>query len=390
MKLALVAPVVLEEGGRDDSDLLLVLAKALTLQGFDVEIFTTTAIGERTYEPFYRPGRTRRSDFTINRYNTQEPKEYRSFQLLTRWLFSGLYSRRDEGIWLRQAGPVVPAMVRHLLEREEEFDLFLLFGVTGFNNFELLRKLSKPKVLFIGDHSLELLNLRTFREALAQSRGLVFFGESRKALYGRLYPELMGKVPFMVTPPLTPSLPVLRRSRRFARKHAIPGPYILYRGSLEEEGVTRAIKYFFYLHKRHGLDLSLVLLGRRGIPLIEAEWIKVVEETSEVDEALSGAMVTLHPSLEDPFGYRLLGSLGSGRGCLVDGRNELYRERLARSGAGFFYSGFFDFERVVLDLLRNPDRASRAGCKGRKLYREKYDQEILLPGIVDFLQKAVV
>ena len=75
---------------------------------------------------------------------------------------------------------------------------------------------------------------------------------------------------------------------------------------------------------------------------------------------------------------------------MVDGRNELYRERLARSGAGFFYSGFFDFERVVLDLLRKPDRAFRAGCKGRKLYREKYDQEILLPGIVDFLQKAVV
>ncbi len=390
-RIAIVTPVFDPESEDRKIRNIVNLSNKLFHLGCRVTVFTTTALSTRTYKPYFKKGEFIYKGIDILRFDSKIKKQYSSFQLFTKWLFSGLHSRRDENNWHRQAGPVVPELLNRIQELEDNFDYFFIYGEHSFLNVNIVKKIKKPKILFVLEDKSEVLRLDMFRETLENSDVLVFYSQAQKELYFRIFDSIKDKKNYIIYP-ITEEKVRSDDIANFKFKHRINNPYLFYYGPLNEtSGVGRLLKYFLYYKKLNFASLDLLLMGKREMPLLEDSSITILEiyDDKAVFTALKGALFSVHPSLKDVLSYDMMLSLKAGKTFIADVRNHNYKDFIDRTKAGIGYSSYFEFQEGINYLLNNKEIRQKLNRRAYNLYRNRYREEIILEGFLNFLESLL-
>jgi len=391
MNIAVITPILDFDSKNPEVKTIINLCNNLFHNGHFITFFTTTASSKQTYSSVFKSGKFIYKGMSIYRFNPKFQKHYRGFKKFTSWIFSGLYSRRDEANWLRQAGPVVPNLLSKAKELQDKFDLFLIYGQHSYLNFKIAKHIKKKKMLFVMNDDPKLLKFDMFRETLEMSDALVFFTEHQKNVYNQIFSSINSK-PYSIISPIVDDEINEYDIPSFKIKNNIKKPFLLYLGEIsEKEGSARIMKYFMYYKKMSFADLELVLMGKMSMPVIDHKSIKIIDNYSKKDKhsALKGAFLNILPSTSDIIGYEIINSFKAGKPIIADVRNENYKEYLKKTHAGLPYSDYFEFQEVLNLFFNGKNLNKKLSYKALEAYNQKYNKNIILNRLNNLMEKLI-
>jgi len=352
----------------------------------DVTVLTSCASDHLTWANAFPAGETHDGRLRILRFRTQSPRDMRAFNALSRRRFGRALTRLEEEHWLRAQGPLAPELLRYLAEQSSEHDAFVFFTSLYAPTALGLPQVAARALLVPTAHDEPPLAFGIYDDVFERPRALLCNTPEELSLIARRFPHhararVVG-VGIDAAPRGEPS--------RFALRHAIKGPYLLYVGRMERgKGVEELVS----LHaraRRIDPDVPELLLAGRGSLRLRGEGVRVLGPISDQDkfDGLSGALAAVVPSRMESLSLLALESLAQGTPILVNAASEVLMGQVDRSRAGAGYvdlDGYLDGLRDIAAMGREAGRRARTYAKGHTwdrvmaVYREELGR-ILDPG----------
>jgi glycosyltransferase involved in cell wall biosynthesis len=372
--IAFVCPRFSEQGTVGGAETLLKkLAERAAAAGRRVTFLTTCAESHFTWDNTVPPGTRRIGNLTVHFFPV-DPRDTDTFQRIQQALCAGAQlTLADEETWVRNSVNS-SALYAHLRERGAEYDRIVmgpyLYGlIYAASAIHPTRTLLAPCL-----HDEPFAYLDVTRRLFERVGGCLFNSEPERDLARRLFclPERKGSVvglgldPFEADP------------KAFAARRGLAVPYVIYAGRRESgKGTPLLCDYMQAFRERTGLDIKLVFTGSGPIeaPAELQPHILDVGFVTEEDKqaALAGALAFAHPSTLESLGIVLLEAFLAGTPALVHAGSDVLTWQCRRSGAGFWFRHYPEFEEELLWLAHNEDARRRMGAAGKSYVLREYD-----------------
>jgi len=353
------------------------VAEHLAGHGHDCTVYTTTAQDYVTWRNEYRAGQSVLNAVVINRYAVKRPRDIRSFNALSDWIFSHDHSREDELAWMERQGPFSPDLIRAVGREAAGHDLVIFFTYLYYNTYWGLKAASGRRVLVPTAHDEPALKLGIIREVFSLPQAFIFNTEPEKRMLGRYF-SFEGK--YQDTVGVGVDVPEGVDEAAFRRRYALYSPFILYAGRIEPgKGCAELIEYFLDTSRRNP-ELNLILIGQPLMPIPSHPRIRPLGFVSAEDKnaAMAAAEVTVHPSHLESLCMAALESLAVRTPILVQGETEPLRQHCLDGRSGLFYRNSREFGQA-LDLLLQDGRLRRAmGANGLEYVTRNYLWDIII------------
>lgn len=332
------------------------LAKQLTARGDYVELLTTSARDNRTWENEYQPGETFEEGITVRRFPV-DPRDLESWIPKQISISEGMNLAVDDQLeWMRQGVNSTP-LYEYLVAAQERFDYIFfapyLFGTTFYGSLLVPDK----AVLIPCLHDEHYAYTDIVRSMFSIVGRAVFNCEPERELAQRLFGEVRGGSVGMGfdAPPvqeIESLTPYLGDSR----------PYLLYLGRKETgKGVQVLIDHFVEGKSAGALppELTLVICGggsfsdiERPAVLDRGDVIDIPHVTeAEKKRLIRYSTALCQPSVNESFSIVLMEAWQLGAPVIVNGKCEVTRYHAVESGGGLYYSDAQDFSAVVSELI---------------------------------------
>ena len=387
MHVAFVTPRYGEEVVGGAEDLARRTAEELASRGIEVTALSTCALDHHTWRDHYPAGATSLNGVEVIRFpavtRLGEPKVRKAVQAVA----SGEPAKKKgQELWL--SGVVTsPGLVEHL-RRDSTYThiVFLpyLFGTTYYGS-----RIHPDRSYIIPClHDEPYAHQSLILEMLAGVKGLMFNSAGERRLAARLL-EMKDPGPVVGMGFVQHDFDAAAFRNRFP----VRGDFLLYAGRREEGKNTPLLVDYFrrFSARRPGL-LSLVLLGAGGVE-VPFDCNSIVFDLGRVDEqvkwdAYGAAYAFCQPSCNESLSIVLLESWLAGRPALVNSSCDVTREHAELSGGGLCFSDYESFERMLLMLLEDRDRADRIGLEGRGYVLSEYNWDSVVARLLEALGPA--
>jgi glycosyltransferase involved in cell wall biosynthesis len=357
------------------------LAQRLSDRGDQVEIFTTCAKDNRTWENEFQPGTEAIRNLKIHRFKVDDRN-------LERWIplqisiSQGLsLPINDELDWIGE-GVNSSSLYRTLLERRNDFDLFFfapyLFGTTFWGSLMMPDRSCLIPCLHDEYYAYTQIVQSMFR----QVRGVIFNALAEQELAEQLYGPLIGAEVGMGFEP-----------QHYHIQHPSPleehAPYLLYVGRKETgKNAHLLVDYFIAAKERATIpsDLKLVIVGGGSFSdlhrpeALERGDIVDLNHVSEADKQglMRHAVAVVQPSTNESFSIVLMESWLLGTPVLVHANCAVTRAHVVESGGGLYFADLPDFCGVVAALCKDNDLRATLGYAGKRYVECKYSWPAVL------------
>jgi glycosyltransferase involved in cell wall biosynthesis len=352
-----------------------------------VEIFTTCAKDHVTWANEYPEGTETINGVVVHRFPTTSGRPQRFFSYSERVLsFPEATTLSEAEAFLELQGPGCEPLVEGL--RHSDRDLFAFYPYLYTTTAKALPEVADRSIMHPAAHDEPALHLSVFRRPMTLSRGLVFHTFAERFLVQRLFPVAS-------TPQIVMGLGFEEPSSELGAAKAaadIAGigerPYLLYVGRVEGFKGTTMLGTFFasYKQRRPG-PLALVMAGPVNAQPPPHPDVIVLGPVDEADKwaLLRGAIGFVHPSPHESFSIVLLEAWSEGLPVVVNGRCTVTHEQVARSGGGFWFDSYAEFEVVVDRLCEDAALRRVLGENGRAFVEENYRWPTIIDRYTSFV-----
>ncbi len=369
--IAFVAPRLAGSGAVGGAETLIrALAERAAATGRQVHLLTTCAKSHFTWKNELPAGTRREGPLTIHCFPVDGGRNLDRFGRCQERICRGKFTIDDEQGWLDESvhsSALMAFLESHPFDRIVAGPYF--FGLT----VGIIRRFPEKAFLLPCLHDEAFARVSLFKTFFHQAAGILFNSEPECALARRLYdlPPGKGSVvgmgldDFAVDP------------AAFARSHHINAPYVLYCGRREPlKGTPLLFDYMTAFRLRTGRDVKLVLTGSGDVPvpadlrphLLDAGYVSEKEK----HEAMAGAAVFCHPSLNESFSIVLLESWLARTPVLVRETSAVLQDHCRRSNGGLWFNHYPEFEEELLLLLDQGETRRRLGEAGRQYVLTHY------------------
>jgi glycosyltransferase involved in cell wall biosynthesis len=357
------------------------LATKLAHRGDHVEVFTTCAKDNRTWENVFPAGVSIEGGVIVRRFpvDTRDLEKWVPLQIR---ISEGLRLSVEEQLsWMRESvnsEELYDHIYRHGLTFDAIFFAPYLFGTTFWG--ALIHPSRSVLIPCLHDEYFAYLEIMSvlFREV----RGALFNALPERELAVRLYGAARGGEVGMGFEP-HPTDEVLEPYLDWC------APYILYVGRKETgKNVQLLIDYFISFKDRHPKlsDLRLVVLGGGSFTdlhrphALERDDIIDLDHVSERDKQrlIQHSLCVCQPSVNESFSIVLMEAWLLSVPVLVHAGCDVTRHHAIQSGGGLYFGSQSDFDGVVHELVRNAGLAAQLGVAGRQYVKEQYSWERVL------------
>jgi glycosyltransferase involved in cell wall biosynthesis len=368
------------------------LLKELAVQaagmGYKVTFLATCARNHFTWANELSPGRRQVDGLDVVLFPVDEDRDVGAFLRVQESISVGRsITEHEERVWLENSVNS-SALCRYLGDSVGEFDRVVM-GPYLFGLVYSAARVSPEKTLLVPClHDEPFAYLRVFREMFGSVGGFLFNSEPERDLACRLFgldPDglsVVGKGIEAFDADQT----------AFAVRRKISAPYVLFCGRREGmKGVPLLLDYMAAFRSRTGRDVKLVLTGSGEVD-IPSELVRHVIDcgylsVEEMHEAMAGALVFCHPSLNESFGIVLLESWMARTPALVHAKSVVLRYQCLRSGAGLWFKSYPEFEEELILLLDDRKQRDALGNAGREYVLNEYSWEKIRPKLKEALEK---
>jgi glycosyltransferase involved in cell wall biosynthesis len=355
-----------------------VLAERL-LPWFDVDVLTSCALDYLTWENHYPAGTTTLNGVTVRRFASARQRHPDLNRWWARWSVRKRSPPDEENAWLEEQGPVVPELAAALADERDRYSAFVFFTYLYWPTVVGLRLVANRAVLFPtanpGDPP---LRLGIFRDVFSLPKAIAYCTDEERDFVHRTFgnSSVRHDVIGVGFDPLISDDP-----DRFARRHGITRPYLLFLGRIgASKGCDTLIEYFQAYLKAGGNDFDLVLGGTLELELPASPRIRHVGVVGEPDkaDAFCGAAAVVCPSRLDSLSMLTCEVWSAARPVLVTAESPVISSLCARAQGGAVYGCEADFIQQLGRLAADQDWATACGRSGFRFIQAHYSWEIVL------------
>ena len=362
---------------------------------FEVEILTSTASDYMTWKNDLPEGVALREGIPVHRFAVAITRERYWFELHTR-LMRDVHPARTrsgggqpywrEGLedeFIRFQGPYCPGLHDYLAENTARYAAVLfctyLYPTTYFG----IRGVAPDKAILVPTlHDEPPAYLRVYAQRYGEYRRRIWLTDSEQRVATRLWGNGDGEVIGMAVEH-TESTEAERRA----------APYFLYSGRIEEgKGCREMLDAFLRLRKRGRKNATLVLTGVDNMRLpqrADIEFLGFVDERRKL-ALMAGAAAFVLPSQYESFSIVTLEAMAQRTPVVVNGRCEVLKDHIDRSGSGFHYRTVEELA-ALMERVLDLDAAERAriGDLGRRYVLERYSEAHVQERLIDAVERVV-
>jgi glycosyltransferase involved in cell wall biosynthesis len=287
-----------------------------------------------------------------------------------------------EDEFIRFQGPYCPSLHESLAREADRYAAVVfctyLYPTTYFG----IRSVAPEKVVFVPTlHDEPPAYLHAFAELYATYPHRIWLTGSERRVAERIWRFGGGEVIGMAVDHVESAEP----ERRDA-------PYFLYSGRIDEsKGCRELLDAFGKFRKRTGADAKLVLTGVDKMDLPrrdDIEFLGFVDEARKL-ALMAGAAAFVMPSEYESFSIVTLEAMAQRTPVLVNGRCEVLKDHVERSGGGFDFRSADELAATMERALTlDASERARIGDSGRRYVLERYSEERIRSRLVDAIERV--
>jgi glycosyltransferase involved in cell wall biosynthesis len=350
--------------------------------GWQVEVFTTTALDYRSWANHYPPGRTLVDGIPVWRFDSSARRRRLLFGACRR-LAEPAARRRPapllESLWLRLQGPYSPRLLDAIRRHAARFDRVLFFSYLYHPTVRGVEQVGGKAVLIPTAHDEAPLHFATTRRLFERCPLILANTEPERDLIRRVAPGARVEVAGLGFDEDAADLD----QRVDADDSA---PYLLYLGRVSRgKGVAALIEWFLRARARLGRDLVLRLAGQLegdialpGTPAVEYLG-RVCEERKR--QLVRGALAVVNPSPHESMSMLVLEGIAAGVPVLVNRACPVLDHYTRQVETCVGYDGAAEFAGALARLVTRDWRAPEARerlDRGRRWVREQFSWQRVL------------
>ena len=370
----------------------------------NVELLTTCACDDTTWDNVYPAGTDRIRGVTVRRFANAERRDAAAFEACSERVFSTPHTAQDEELWLRQRGPWCPALIEHLEQKHQTYDALIFFSGLHAPTVLGLRIDPQRSILVPALRDEPALGLELCKDVFSQPAGIAYtttvergFVQSRFLVRAQVE-EVVG-CGVDLPPGLDPvqaepaddgdeneepaagnGWPAPPPGAVFKRRHRLFRPFALCSGRVRPgTGCEELIEYFGRYAAQRG-DAELALMGVKLMEIPDEPFIRLAGTLAENNrqEAFGAATVVLAPAPEDSLSLHVLEAFAAGTPVLANARSDVLTDHCQRSNAGLYYADGNEFIECMQLLVGNAELRERLGRNGRRYVAEQYSWQVVL------------
>lgn len=357
--------------------LLGALATELARRGNSVELLTTCAKDNRTWNNELPPGEENIHGVHVRRFPVHE-RDLDAWIPVQCAIHEGKQiSLDDQLLWFRESVNS-RELYRYLQLRGDAFDALLfgpyLFGTTFWGSMIYPHK----SILVPCLHDEAYAYLDCVASMFRSVRGCLFNAEPEMHLARSLYGEILGAVVGMGFE--TPSRVHIESLEPYF-KH--PAPYIVYLGRKEMGKNVHVLLDYFCEAKRDGLlpaDLQLVILGGGSFSDLHRDDLRQRDDIidlphlSERDKqrVVRHSLFLCQPSMNESFSIVIMEAWMVGTPVVVHGKCPVTRHHVVESRGGLYFSSPSDLAGVTRYMLETPEARGVFARNGAEYVAKDY------------------
>jgi glycosyltransferase involved in cell wall biosynthesis len=297
-------------------------------------------------------------------------------------------STRDQHRWLVEEGPFSTRLVRHVGDRQKDFDFFVFFSYRYYTTYHGLNAVSGKSLLVPTAEDDGVYRLDLFKSLFRAPRAIVYNSHEERAMIEAASGnrDVSGDVVGVGS-----ALPESMQAEAFRRKHGVDGPFLLYVGRVDENKGCRELFTFFRRYREEAAStLRLVLVGKPLLPIPRDAGILHLGFLPDQDkwDALAASLALVMPSRYESLSMVTLEAWWAGRPVLANGHCDVLRGQCQRSNAGLYYSTYEEFGEALALLEGNEGLRRALGENGRRYFAGHYTWDIIERKYLDLLARA--
>ena len=359
------------------------LARHLARRGESVEVFTTCARDNRTWENEFKPGVSEEDGVRVTRFPV-DPRDLEVWIPKQISISEGMRLSVDDQLDWMTHSVNSSALYAHLAAHADDFDAIFfapyLFGTTFWGSLACPEK----AILIPCLHDEHYAYVDVISTMFRQARGSLFNAAPEMELARSLYGPIIGGEVGMGFDPHP------EKYCESLEPYLKPGlQYLLYVGRKETgKNVQLLIDYFIEAKARGAIapELALVIAGGGSFSdlhrpaALERQDIIDVAHVSERDKdrLIRHAALLCQPSTNESFSIVLMESWLLGTPVLVHAECQVTRHHVTQSGGGLYFGDAEDFTQVVSRLTTDLNLREQLAQAGQQYVNERYSWDAVL------------
>lgn len=357
----------------------------------DVTVLTSCARDYLLWKNAYPAGESQVGPVRVRRFPVARQRRLHRFADLSHQVFGRRSTHEQQRAWFEENGPQTPALLDHLREHGEEYDLVLFWSYRYYPSFFGLPLVRDRAVLVPTAEEDPLVFLDILREFFTLPAGYVFLTPEEEELVGS---RAAGPLPPAcivgsgLEPPPLPH-PELRTQ---LNDLGVTFPYVLYLGRVERnKGCETLFRHYLQYVERGRPALPLVLAGPEFMDVPSHPQIRPLGFVPEhLRETLLGsARALVMPSPYESLSLVLLEAWNHGVPALVNGGCKVLQGQTVRSNGGLYYHHANEFVEALTLLATDEALATSLGAQGRAFVETHYRWPRVMAVLEPFLATLV-
>ena len=317
-----------------------------------VTVLTTAASDHLTWQDTMPLGDSVDGPIAVKRFSAGRARVMSSFNRLGDELYGRGNDLVSEEHWLAEQGPVAPALLRHLAEVRTDYDAFIFFTYLYVPTAWGLPLVADRALVVPTTHDEPPLQFDAFDDVYELPQAVLCLTPEEQQLVEQRFPRAARRR--VVGTGI--DVPAKLNPARFAERHHLRGPYLLYVGRLEAgKGVKALLKAHRALVDGFHDAPTLVLAGAGDLK-VSGDRVRVLGRISEEDkfDGLAGAVAAVSPSAFESLSLLTLEAMAVGTPVVGNAQSLVVAGHIERSGAGASFTTPEQYAEAVRQVGRQP------------------------------------
>ncbi len=336
---------------------------------WDVEILTTCAADNVTWENVFTPGLSHEGPVPLRRFSVDRERDRARLARLSKKIAGRPVeaSEADQLAWLDAQGPRCEGLGAYLREHGDSFDAVYFYSYLYGTTYENIESVAAKAVLVSLAHDEWMLRLPVWERVFASVREIVCLTPEEEHLVASRFSALA--LPTRIVAVGVEDGPPVEILDKYRGESA----FALYVGRVDPaKNCDELIGDYIELAKRDASVPELVLVGPVLMPLPDHPRLIVCGplSTSQKRRALASAAFVVIPSEFESLSLVALESWAQGKAVLVNGSSSVLVGQCRRSGGGLWYGNRSEFSTLYAGRLQG--QAKTLGRQGKAYVEREY------------------
>jgi glycosyltransferase involved in cell wall biosynthesis len=352
-----------------------------------VEVLTTCARDYVTWANELPAGLEDVHGVPVRRFPVARERDVTVFARRQEAVFDRPHSIQDELAWLDAEGPTSPALLRHVRDPGGAYDWFIFFSYRYWHAFHGPRAMADRALLVPTAERDPAIGLGMFAPIFRGVRALMYNSHEERAMIQHVAGT--ADVPGVVVG-IGSDVPADPRAERFRQQFGITAPFAIYVGRIDaNKGCTELFEFFERYSRTVRGDLHLVLVGKTILRIPEHPRIHHLGFLGDEQkfDAMAAADVLVMPSYFESLSMVALEAWAIGKPVLANGRCDVLKGQVIRSGAGLYYESYPEFAETLHAITSARALRRALGENGRAFFRTHYDWPVIERKYLDMLDR---